>query len=724
MVLKLNSKIIPYKNSRLSKFNDIRGRKYLRKGYWHRQYLKLKNLKWITKRRFLRSQKKWKKSNKNFKFNNAIIQRKSFLLFYGKYNFSNFKRILFLNYKKSRLNKLNSFLKSFEFRISTVLFRMKLFPTIFSSHFFVKTNGIFINGNKTTSTSTLVKVGDILSVPKKYWFFFLYIFEYKIYKRLSRLISLFNRKKKMYKKYYLLSYYNKRKFLTKKKFTLLENLNYKKESKLINVLNKNKFSKAANLNLKKNLNLYHQKSLKYNNRFRNQLNLTKNYKKNRYYLDFYKKSNISKLNKNLSKRKRNLKHVPKILKSFIDTKNQKSYFNKSLDQRFSKIDKINLNLKFNNFIYLKYQNIKFKLTRIKILKRLIKFKKKLNYFYKLIKLLKNKNLNFLWLFLYIKYKQIKFKLIGNTNLSNKIIVFRNLVKTFLNNNIDLKKKNKKFYLKTIFKFYNLIWQTFESNLFKWKYSNNYLINMIKPLILNNISKNFNLKNNFIEKTHKQMFSIFNTKKQLIFLNIFFKILIFNIKIVLNNNYIKYFIKLINQDNIDINQFLENKFNLNNNLSKKLYILKLINVLKQNNVKLNKDLKILILNNQKIFNLFKTLSKKYSKNLLLNNFFYKKRFFIWFKLNKNNLKTKFKQRHALNRLKRIKKKLLNKSRWRFLKKNKFERPFNEYWYIPNYIELDLKTLRGGVIKDPTYKDVNYSFNLSIKNILNYYKDLGF
>ena len=151
--------------------------------------------------------------------------------------------------------------------------------------------------------------------------------------------------------------------------------------------------------------------------------------------------------------------------------------------------------------------------------------------------------------------------------------------------------------------------------------------MIKPLILNNISKNFNLKNNFIEKTHKQMFSIFNTKKQLIFLNIFFKILIFNIKIVLNNNYIKYFIKLINQDNIDINQFLENKFNLNNNLSKKLYILKLINVLKQNNVKLNKDLKILILNNQKIFNLFKTLSKKYSKNLLLNNFFYKKRFFI-------------------------------------------------------------------------------------------------
>lgn len=724
MVLKLNSKIIPYKNSRLSKFNDIRGRKYLRKGYWHRQYLKLKNLKWITKRRFLRSQKKWKKSNKNFKFNNAIIQRKSFLLFYGKYNFSNFKRILFLNYKKSRLNKLNSFLKSFEFRISTVLFRMKLFPTIFASHFFVKTNGIFINGNKTTSTSTLVKVGDILSVPKKYWFFFLYIFEYKIYKRLARLISLFNRKKKMYKKYYLLSYYNKRKFLVKKKFNLLDNLNYKKEVKLLNALTKTKFNVSLNKQLNKNLNLYSSKPLKYNKKFLNELSYLKNYKKNKFYFNFHKTLNSTKLDKTLLKKKRNLKHVPKILKSFIDTKNSKNYFNKSVNQRFSKTDKINLNLKFDNFIYLKYQNIKFKITKIKILNRLIKFKKKLNYFYKLIKLIKNKNLNFLWLFLYIKYKQIKFNLLNNNNLSNKIVIFRNLLKTFFNDNSNLKTNNKKLYLNTILKFYTIIWKNFSLKTVKIKNSTNFIINFIQKIIIKNIQKISSFKNNFIKKNHKEMFSIFNTKKQLIFLNIFFKILILNIKIILNNNYIKYFVKLLNKDIINTNILLVNKFNLENNLTKKLYILKLINNLKQKNIKLGKELKTLILNNTKIFNLFKTLSLKHSSSLLLNNFFYKKRFFVWFKLNKNNLKTKFKQRHALNRLKRIKKKLLNKSRWRFLKKNKFERPFNEYWFIPNYIELDLKTLRGGVIKDPTYKDINYSFNLSIKNILNYYKDLGF
>jgi len=177
----------------------------------------------------------------------------------------------------------------------------------------------------------------------------------------------------------------------------LENFNYKKETKLLNVLNKNKLglNSTNSLTLKNNINIYKNTNFLFSTRFKNQLSHVKTYKKNKYYLDFHKKLNNSKLNKTFSKKKRNLNHVPKILKSFIDNKNQKSYFNKFNSQRFSKINKINLNLKFNNFIYLKYQNIKEKLTKIKLLNRLVKFKLKLNYFYKLIKLLKSKNLNFL-----------------------------------------------------------------------------------------------------------------------------------------------------------------------------------------------------------------------------------------------------------------------------------------------------------------------------------------
>jgi len=108
---------------------------------------------------------------------------------------------------------------------------------------------------------------------------------------------------------------------------------------------------------------------------------------------------------------------------------------------------------------------------------------------------------------------------------------------------------------------------------------------------------------------------------------FFKILILNIKIILNNNYIKHFTKLLKNDDINLNLVLVNKFNLKTNLSKKLYILKLMTNIKNNNIKLNKELNFVMLDNQKFFSLFKSLSKKYSNSLLLNNHFYKKRFFV-------------------------------------------------------------------------------------------------
>ena len=47
IAFRTNSKCLPYKNSRLSKFVDKRGNRLVRKGYWHRRQLKLKNLKWF-----------------------------------------------------------------------------------------------------------------------------------------------------------------------------------------------------------------------------------------------------------------------------------------------------------------------------------------------------------------------------------------------------------------------------------------------------------------------------------------------------------------------------------------------------------------------------------------------------------------------------------------------------------------------------------------------------
>ena len=56
---------LPYKNSRLYKFVDKRGNIVIRRGFWHRRYMKLKAWKWLlNRRRFLYNAAKKKNSKK------------------------------------------------------------------------------------------------------------------------------------------------------------------------------------------------------------------------------------------------------------------------------------------------------------------------------------------------------------------------------------------------------------------------------------------------------------------------------------------------------------------------------------------------------------------------------------------------------------------------------------------------------------------------------------
>lgn len=48
----------------------------------------------------------------------------------------------------------------------------------------------------------------------------------------------------------------------------------------------------------------------------------------------------------------------------------------------------------------------------------------------------------------------------------------------------------------------------------------------------------------------------------------------------------------------------------------------------------------------------------------------------------------------------------------------------HWYLPNYLEVDYKTLRVGIISNPTDKNVFYPFNCSINQIISFYADKGF
>jgi len=48
------SKIWPYKNSRLRRFFNIRGRKLVRRGLFKRYFLVFNNMKWTIARRYIR----------------------------------------------------------------------------------------------------------------------------------------------------------------------------------------------------------------------------------------------------------------------------------------------------------------------------------------------------------------------------------------------------------------------------------------------------------------------------------------------------------------------------------------------------------------------------------------------------------------------------------------------------------------------------------------------
>tara|TARA_B100001142_G_scaffold300436_1_gene325212 strand:+ start:34890 stop:36125 length:1236 start_codon:yes stop_codon:yes gene_type:complete len=48
----------------------------------------------------------------------------------------------------------------------------------------------------------------------------------------------------------------------------------------------------------------------------------------------------------------------------------------------------------------------------------------------------------------------------------------------------------------------------------------------------------------------------------------------------------------------------------------------------------------------------------------------------------------------------------------------------HWYTPSYLEIDYKTLRVGVLKNPTAKNIFYPFKSSVNQLISFYTDKGF
>lgn len=668
IVKQLNQKNTFYKNSRLWKFYDKRGSRFYRKGFWHRQYLKLKSLNWMVKRRFLRP-KTFHRERKKFKYRNYINSQKSFLQFYGKFKAKDFKRIFFLNYKKKRFAKLNFFLQSFELRPSMVLFRMKFFPTVFASSFFIRSKGFLLNGNLCNNINTTIKTGDIISVPKSFWFLFLYIFENKIYKRIYRFISFFNRKKHFYNQYKVNYYLLKKKRLNRSNVKLLSDFNL----------------------------------LSLNN------TITHKYKKPYYFNALKKEIKYKKFSK-MKKYKHKYKYKPRVFYN--------NYKNRSKLNLFP----IKNKFKFNKMIFTLYQNLKYKIFKVKLFNKLKKLKGLLRLLYKMSKVLKNKTLFFLWTFIYTKYIKIKSFFVSDYKILNKLI-WVNEIKKFL---IKFNSKNKKKVIKNLFKKFilqnKLLLQKFRSKKIINKNNIFFLLNFFitqnnllfkENLKLNNIKQNKNLINN---KFNMNNINLMNIK-----LNFIQTLFLSNLFVLFSKNLI--FNKFIKMLNIIFKKIKKKHKNLVNLKDDKIYLMILYSNIKKNSQKNIFKFRNLLDKNNKIIKFYTSLiSKKYMYDKLSTNYIYRKRFFFWYNLKRSKLNIKRPRSKYLmfNKITKLKKRLLQKTRWRFFKKYNYSLNLLEFWYLPKFYEFDWYLLKGGVIRKPLYHEVVLPKKISFKNIVSGYK----
>lgn len=176
------NKIWYYKDSRLRRFFNIRGKKLIRRGLFKRYFLVFNNMKWTIARRYIRPFMRRRAAVKR-RYKVSFYNKQQLRHFYGKIKEKAFRRF-FRNHISSVTARNNSFYSALERRADMFLFRTRLLPTIYAANQFVHHQGIEINGTIEKSPNALVRPGTLLSFDKKYWVTFADLLCDRIYFRL------------------------------------------------------------------------------------------------------------------------------------------------------------------------------------------------------------------------------------------------------------------------------------------------------------------------------------------------------------------------------------------------------------------------------------------------------------------------------------------------------------------------------------------------------------
>ena len=176
------NKVWYYKDSRLRRFFNIRGKKLIRRGLFKRYFLVFNNMKWTIARRYIRPFMRRRAAVKR-RYKVSFYNKQQLRHFYGKIKEKAFRKF-FRNHISSVTARNNSFYSALERRADMFLFRTRLLPTIYAANQFVHHQGIEINGKLEKSPNSLVRPGTLLSFDKKYWVTFSDLLCDRIYFRL------------------------------------------------------------------------------------------------------------------------------------------------------------------------------------------------------------------------------------------------------------------------------------------------------------------------------------------------------------------------------------------------------------------------------------------------------------------------------------------------------------------------------------------------------------
>ena len=161
------SKIWPYKNSRLRRFFNIRGRKLIRRGKLKRYFMAFNNMKWTIVRRYLRPFMLKRKAMRR-RYKDVFYKKQQVRHFYGKVSEEIFRNF-FKRFLANTVGRNKTFFSSLEFRLDMVIFRMGILPTIYACNQLIHHHGVLVNKQLKFSPHQLAKVGDLITLPEKQW---------------------------------------------------------------------------------------------------------------------------------------------------------------------------------------------------------------------------------------------------------------------------------------------------------------------------------------------------------------------------------------------------------------------------------------------------------------------------------------------------------------------------------------------------------------------------